>query len=308
MNIKPKIILVTGFLGSGKTTLLNRLIKHYKSKKIGLIINDFGQIAIDDILLNDLIQKFGNSKNSIYEISNGSIFCSCLSTELVKSLKHFAEIKPDILFIETSGLSDPSTFGIILEKNKLDEVYDIEASFCIIDSIRSMKLANKIVAIEKQIKSSNIVVINKTDLISDEEYNKIVKFVQDFNKTASILKSKFAEIDLSIIGTKQKSQYMPEAETCNTFSTRPGSMIIRQINISKDELINFFNLIKEKVLRIKGFYRIDEENYYISDNNDKLQIEKTEHVIGQLGLSVLLPKNDIEIVETEWINISKNKI
>ena len=114
LNKKIDIILVTGFLGVGKTTLLNRLIERYKSKKLGVIINDFGKISVDGILLRDLLPDSQN--NSIIEIKNGSIFCSCLSVDLVTALKEYIELNPDLLIIETSGLSDPSSFQKILKE------------------------------------------------------------------------------------------------------------------------------------------------------------------------------------------------
>ena len=300
---KPKIILVTGFLGSGKTTLLNRLIEFYSSQKLGLIINDFGKIAVDGILLKDLVHGSNTGESAIYEISNGSIFCSCLSAELVKSLQYFADIKPDVLLIETSGLSDPSTFEKILEENKLDEVYDIVASFCLFDAIRSMKLSNKIVAIEKQIKSSNIIVVNKTDLISEDEYSEIEKFILSKNKSAELVKTTFANINLSILNSHINTNYLQEAETCNTVSTRPGSIVLEQKVITENHLNKFYETVKNKILRIKGFLKIEESTYYISDNNYKLQIQKSDKYVERYGLSVLLPSDTIDFVENNWDNI-----
>ncbi len=300
MNNKPKIILVTGFLGSGKTTLINRLIDYYRSKKLAMIINDFGNIAVDGMLLSSLVENSESNESQIYEISNGSIFCSCLSAELVKGLKYYAEINPDVLLIETSGLSDPSTFGKILEDNKLDDIYDITASFCMVDSIKTMKLSNKIVAIEKQIISSDIIVVNKTDLISDDEYHELVEFIKNLDKTASILKTTYADIDLSIISTKQKTQYLPEAETCNTVSSRPGSIVLEQKEATADSLNGFYEIIKDKIIRIKGFLKIKGNTYFISDNNDKLQIHKFDKLVKHYGLSVLLPTDTIDFVEKNW--------
>lgn len=308
MKNKPQIILVTGFLGSGKTTLLNRLIEYYSSKKIGLVINDFGKIAVDGILLKDLIENSDSNESSIYEISNGSIFCSCLSAELVKSLKYFAEIKSNILLIETSGLSDPSTFGKILEENKLDEVYDITASFCVFDAIRSMKLSDKIVAIEKQIISSSIIVVNKTDLISDDEFSEIEKFILDKNKTAKLLKATFANIDLSILDSHINIYYLPEAETCNTVSSRPGSIVLEQNEVTENSLNEFYEIIKNKIFRIKGFLIIKGNTYFISDNNYKLQIQKSDKHVEHYGLSVLLPSDTIDYVENNWDKIINTKL
>lgn len=244
---KIKKILVTGFLGSGKTTLINKLIEFYSKKRIGLIINDFGKIAVDGVLLSDLIDGAGNTSNSIYEISKGSIFCSCLSGELVKSLKHFVKINPDVLLIETSGLSDPSTFGKILTENKLDDKFNVVTSFCVFDAIKSLKLAGKITAIEKQIRSSNIILINKSDLITDEEYVKIKKYLFEKNETAKILKTIFADVDFSILHTQYQSNLKQEAETCNTVNSRPGSIVLKGESITTDSLIEFYEKAKNKI-------------------------------------------------------------
>ncbi len=304
---KPKIILVTGFLGSGKTTLLNRLIEFYSSKKLGLIINDFGKIAVDGILLKDLVNGSNADESAIYEISNGSIFCSCLSAELVKSLKYFANIKPDVLLIETSGLSDPSTFGKILEENKLDEVYDVVASFCLFDAIRSMKLADKIVAIGKQIKSSSIIIVNKTDLISDVEYSKIETFILSKNKNAKLLKTSFADISLSILDSHININYIPKAETCNTVNSRPGSIVLVENEVTENSLNEFYETVKNKIFRMKGFLKIEGSTYFISDNNNILQIQKSDKQVGQYGLSVLLPTDTIDFVENNWDIIINTK-
>ena len=304
---KIKIILVTGFLGSGKTTFLNKLIEYYSSKKIGVIVNDFGKIAVDGMLLSDLISKSGEKSKTIYEISNGSIFCSCLSSELVKSLKYFTEFQPDVLIIETSGLSDPSTFRKILTENKLGIIYNLTASFCIFDSIKSMKLADKIVAIEKQIKSSNIILINKSDLISEKEFIEIKKFILSKNGRAKLFKTVFTDIDFTVLNNLD-TNFNQETKTFSTVSTRPGSIILNRKEITKNMLIEFYEKIKYKILRIKGYLRINDEVFYISDNNYKLQIQKSDKDIRQFGLSVLFPSDTIAYVENNWEKTINNKI
>ncbi len=300
MSQKSQIILVTGFLGSGKTTLINRLIEQYRSKKIGLIINDFGQIAVDGMLLRQWVDKTKSNDSEIYEIANGSIFCACLSAELVKSLKHFAEIEPDVLLIETSGLSDPSTFAKILSENNLDQVYKLKASIGIVDAVKSLKLAQKIVAIEKQVTSSNIILINKIDLVTNEVLNEVTKFVRQLNPTALIIKTMYAQMDFSLLNFRRETAFDEKAVSCNTVKSRPGSIILPQKEISPSALDEYFQNIKDKIFRIKGFLKIGDDDYYISDNNGQLQIEKSKRPDGQYGLSVLAPQDQIPIISKYW--------
>ncbi len=308
INSKIKILLITGFLGSGKTTLINRLIDFYKSKKIALIINDFGKIVVDGTLLRN---QFGDQKSTVYEIANGSIFCTCLSAELVKSLNYFININPEIVIIETSGLSVPSTFQKILTDNKLYDFYTIANSICTIDSTNVLHLSKKIIAIEKQILSSNLILINKSDLISEKEYQKIEEFVKSKNKNSDIIKSEYAEFNLELLKNKSSIKFLDDAVTCNTVSTRPGSILLKQKEITLIEIEKFYTKISKYLLRIKGFLKIKNESYYISDNHRKLQIKKfNKNKITKYGLSVLLNKNYIPIVEKEWNNFdnSVNKL
>lgn len=303
MNKLPQLILVTGFLGAGKTTLLNRLISHYSSKKLGVIINDFGQLAVDGLLINETVKNSGHNESHIYEIANGSIFCSCLSAELVKALKYYVEIQPDVVLIETSGLSDPSTFGKILTENRLDLAYNIAASFCVVDPTKTMRLAQQIVSIEKQITSSSTIIVNKIDLITSEEYDEIVKFIRSLNKTAHIIKSINADIDLSLLNNRFVEQPNPAPVTCNTVGSRPGSILLEQIDISAELLQEFYTMVKDKIFRIKGFLQISDELFYVSDSNEQLLIERTREVVKHLGLSVLAPSANESFVIQAWIDM-----
>lgn len=296
---KIKIILVTGFLGAGKTTFLNRLIDFYSEKKIAMVINDFGKIAIDGILLRDKINDKLNP--NIYEITNGSIFCSCLSAELVKALKYFINKVPEVLIVETSGLSDPSTFEKILLDNNLDPNYEIHKSICIVDSTNVLKLHNKITAIDKQIESSIIILVNKSDLIEQEEFKKIEELIKLINKNSLILKTVHSNFELSVLGNTQSMKFLGNSVTYNTVGNRPGSIVLEQKEIKQKEIEKFFLGVAKYILRLKGFLKIEEDTYYISDNNGKLQLEKYDkRRITNFGLSVLLDSENVTMVQKAW--------
>jgi G3E family GTPase len=308
---KINIILITGFLGSGKTTLLNRLIEKYSKSKLGLIINDFGKISVDGILLSNLLKKSEEIKDqSIYEIKNGSIFCSCLSSELVVALKEYIEVNPEILIIETSGLSDPSVFDKILANNNIEQNFNLISSVCIVDPKTVIKLASKIVAIEKQIHSSSVQVINKIDTAGTEELKTVREFIKKYNSNAKIIETNFAQFDLEVLENIFKDGPVEkEAVSCNTVSNRPGSIILAQQDTTIDDLKRFYKTIYNKILRLKGFLNIDENLYYISSNNDVVDIQKYESgYTVELGLSVLLLEEKIDHVLDEWRKISLIKI
>ncbi|MDA3845222.1 MAG: hypothetical protein PF505_01595 [Vallitaleaceae bacterium] len=100
------IYLITGFLGAGKTTFLNeRLLDSHG--KTGVLMNEFGKVSMDSIIVKDLTGEF-------IELKNGSIFCSCLKEHFIEGLKKLILMDLDDLYIESSGLADPSDMGKIL--------------------------------------------------------------------------------------------------------------------------------------------------------------------------------------------------
>ncbi len=96
-----RLYLITGFLGAGKTTFLKNFIRLFAGRKIQLIINEFGQEGVDGVLLSSL----GAYLN---EISGGSVFCSCRLDQFENVLRKSADIDPEVILVEASGLSDPT--------------------------------------------------------------------------------------------------------------------------------------------------------------------------------------------------------
>ena len=128
MADKTGLYVFTGFLGAGKTTILLRLLDILKDKRVGIIQNEFGKLSIDgEILRNDDIK--------MVEINRGSIFCSCLRLSFVQALADMAAYKFDYLFIESSGLGDPSNVEEILDaaSHLCGDAYELQGVICLVD-------------------------------------------------------------------------------------------------------------------------------------------------------------------------------
>jgi G3E family GTPase len=124
-----EIILLTGFLGAGKTTFMRSLLDTYQDKKIGVIVNEFGERNID----GETLEKEGILME---ELSNGSIFCACIKDNFLSSLIYLSKKDLEYVFIEASGLSDPSSIGQILEtiKPKTVKPYSYKGAIGIVDA------------------------------------------------------------------------------------------------------------------------------------------------------------------------------
>ncbi len=176
MNKTP-VYLVTGFLGSGKTTFIERAIDHYAEKqRIGIIQNEFAPASIDGKELKRVTGK----DFDILEINNGSVFCVCLLSGFITSLKKFIiSYHPDILLIEASGLSDVMSVGEIFNSPELQEHIYLAATICIVDAGHFMKTANLMSRVRHQVMIADHLLVNKTDI--NPGYRDILAKIESIN-------------------------------------------------------------------------------------------------------------------------------
>ena len=126
------LALVTGFLGSGKTTFLRRIIHTHQYQRIVYLVNEFSPVDVDGHVLEGDTQ-------SLVALPGGSIFCQCLATEFISTLKaipeHFGtQAAPiDGVVIEASGVANPMVIEQMLEETKLDQVYALSSVVSIVD-------------------------------------------------------------------------------------------------------------------------------------------------------------------------------
>ena len=185
------VTVLTGYLGSGKTTLLNRILSGDHGKRYAVIVNEFGEIGID----NDLIVE---SDEEIYEMNNGCVCCT-VRGDLVRVVEGLMKRKGrfDGIIVETTGLADPvpvaQTFFMdedVRAKTRLDAVV------ALVDALHlPLRLKDSREA-EDQIAFADVVLLNKTDLVTPEELAKIEATVRAINPHAVIHRTQRAEIAL----------------------------------------------------------------------------------------------------------------
>ncbi len=251
---------MTGFLGAGKTTLLTRLISSFKDEHIGLLINDFGKTPVDGSLIKDSFKTM--DEGTIYEIGNGSIFCACLTSSFIYGLKYFMEKSPDVLFIETSGMSDPSSMARLLTEHGLLSAYRIRHVLCVADCTNMLKLRKNLAFIDRQIGSANTVLLNKTDLVSDAQKAELRETVHGVNADAEIHFTEYCAFDFSALQYREFVQG-GTAESCNTPGNAPKRFLIPQHDFTLADMSTFLRELAPLVLRLKGYYRIEGAEYYL---------------------------------------------
>jgi G3E family GTPase len=197
MNDKPlektltPVTVLTGYLGAGKTTLLNRILSEDHGRRYAVIVNEFGEIGID----NDLIL---NTDEELFEMNNGCICCT-VRGDLIKTLHGLLNKGGnfDAIVVETTGLADPGpvaqTFfvdGFLRSKTELDSVTTVVDAKHI-----ALRLDDSKEAVE-QIAFADQIVLNKTDLVSEDELKKVEARLRRLNPLAPIHRAERSKVDL----------------------------------------------------------------------------------------------------------------
>ncbi len=188
------VTVLTGYLGTGKTTLLNRILSEDHGRRYAVIVNEFGEIGID----NDLITS---ADEELFEMNNGCICCT-VRGDLIRTLHGLLakEGNFDAIVVETTGLADPGpvaqTFfvdGFLKTRTMLDSVTTVVDARHIL-----LRLADSREAVE-QIAFADQIVLNKTDLVSEADLVEVEKRLRKLNPLAPIHRTQRSNVPLEAI-------------------------------------------------------------------------------------------------------------
>ena len=187
------VTIISGFLGSGKTTLLNHILKNQVGIKTAVLVNEFGEIGID----NELIIE---SSEDMIELNNGCICCT-INGELLNTVSKVLE-RPenlDYLIVETTGLADPLPVAMTFAAGNLREKVRLDSIITLIDAENfDFNLESSSVAYS-QILYGDILLLNKCDLVSEGQLKKIENSINEIKKEPRILRSINSEVGLQTI-------------------------------------------------------------------------------------------------------------
>jgi G3E family GTPase len=187
------VTIITGFLGSGKTTLLNHILANQQGIKTAVLVNEFGEIGID----NDLIISTGED---MVELSNGCICCT-INEDLVKAIYKVLDRpdKVDYLVVETTGLADPLPVALTFLGTDLRDLTRLDSIVTMVDVENySLDLFNSEAA-QSQIVYGDIIVLNKVDLVDEADVDLLELKLRDIKQGARILRSTKADVPLPLV-------------------------------------------------------------------------------------------------------------
>jgi len=291
---KKKIIVLTGFLGAGKTTFLKKMIKYLEDTKIAVVMNEFGRVSIDGELLED-------TPIILEAINRGSIFCSCLKLNFVQKLIDLADSDSEYVFVEGSGLADPSNMGEILDAVdtvKIDS-YKYIGGICVVDGLNFLNDKEDIETIKYQIEHCQIAVVSKTENSKRDYKDKIFNEIKKINKDINIIFTDEVKAEEETMIFLNKEIYMDKnKKSSNTKENKPKSLCLtsEDNNINIKEFEGFINSMLPYAYRIKGFVKILDKTYEVHTVQNICEIKeynknlKTEIVfLSKVGPNIIRP-------------------
>ncbi len=194
LNNQVPVTVLTGFLGSGKTTLLNRILTENHGKRIAVIENEFGEIGVD----NDLVI---GAEEEIFEMNNGCICCT-VRGDLIRILGNLMKRRDkfDYIMVETTGLADPGPVAqTFFMDTEMQEKLQLDSVTTVVDAKHIWQHIDDSDEAREQIAFADVILLNKIDLVTEEELNQLEARIRSMNRAAKIYRTKNTVVEMDKI-------------------------------------------------------------------------------------------------------------
>lgn len=269
---QPNFFIITGYLGSGKTKFIQNFIEHETAQNrfTGIIQNEIGKIGLDGALLD--------AKYALVEIDEGCVCCS-MAGQIKLAISQLKPKKPDSIVLETTGVANP--FNILSELNEIKDAVNLCAIVTVVDGANFLNERGRSRIMLEQIKAADVIVLNKIDLISLEQKERIRQILIQNNRCAEIFETVGAELNPNYLLYRQSdTSYMAsvllEGKMGATHEDEGIVSFKKDLpeDIDRQNFIKFMSDMPENFYRIKGLasFKGDETQYVVQFVGGKFEI------------------------------------
>jgi G3E family GTPase len=242
------VVLVTGYLGAGKTTLLNHVLAGPVAwgTRLALVVNEFGSLNIDSALLRP-------GSYARFEINKGSIFCTCVKTDLIAAFGAIAaDVRPELVLVEATGLAEPADLIDLLDEPGLAGRFRVAANVCIVDAANFTKVAAFHRTAVAQVAGADGIVINKSDLARPGELGALRGLLVQINPAAAVTEAVEGRVPWEFV-TSLPHRPAPRAPT----TCPPQVVVCRTFEhaglVDRAAFEAVVDRMGDRLLRLKGF-------------------------------------------------------
>lgn len=275
---RPQLILVTGFLGSGKTSFLQHFIEYQgqMNRFTAVIQNEIGEVGLDAKLLD---QGY-----AVTEMDEGCVCCTLVGNLKAAVNGILKEYRPDFIILETTGLANP--FNLLDELDELKEILRFDSVTTLVDGLNIEESLDRYNTAVNQVKASDLIILNKVDLLDSESIKRITRILRHLNPGAPIINSSYGDVNPALLfdpGLTNRSTCQGEgpnntkasdcgchnhyhnSEDHHHHSHMSDDLSALKIDFSnavdKDRLIGALSEIPQSVYRIKGVIDLQQYDY-----------------------------------------------
>lgn len=282
-----KLYLITGFLGAGKTTFMHSFVRLFPNCHSAIVVNEFGKQGVDGALLKDLgIQ--------MEEINNGSIFCACKIEQFEDALLRLQRERLDYIFVEASGLSDPTVVGTILGQREKFPDIEYVGAICLVDGARFMKVYQTARVCRMQLAISDMIIINKCDLASKDQVDEISAIVRGQKPNRPVYTTTYGRIEPEwLLSMEEKPADDAAKGEIHTVDITLRKMLMHISGFSKKDLAAFLRMFAEETYRIKGFVKLSEGSFVVDCVGPLVELHPLDGICEEENTLVILFGNGL---------------